>query len=205
MGDGSAGFAGHVTQGEPGNLDAKVYLKVSDGASPTWAGCLWKEQGHASLVQLAFLSWVQPRETAAPQNQRCIDFCNFWAERHVLRDELSTSVSALGILWKFSGLMITHVISWRGWWSLSHPRKHPRCSFPNAEIYSQVLSCSFRKASSFVVLIIKPEFLTTSESHQSWGGSTQDSQTIQQIICTFAELGQHSQGVEQLGSGWARD
>lgn len=77
MGDGSAGFAGHVTQGEPGNLDAKVYLKVSDEASLTWAGCLWKEQGHASLVQLAFLSWVQPRETAAPQNQRCIDFCNF--------------------------------------------------------------------------------------------------------------------------------
>lgn len=65
-----------------------------------------------------------------------MDLYGFWAEGLALRDELSTSVTVPGTLWKLAGFMITHIISWHGWWRLSHPRKHPRCLFPNAEIYS---------------------------------------------------------------------
>lgn len=128
-------FREHVTQAH-GNLEVNVSLKVFDGAGCSLGSCLLKEQGHPCLSQLAFLSWVQHREIIAPQNQSCMDFCKIRAERHVLRDELSPSVTVSGILWKLPGFMITRVISWHGWWSLSHPRKCPRCLFPNAEIYS---------------------------------------------------------------------
>ena len=76
-------------------------------------------------------------------------FCNFWTERHVLRAELSTSVTVLGILWKLPGCMITRVISWHGWWRLSHSRKHPRGLFPNAEIYSSSFELFLQESFQF--------------------------------------------------------
>lgn len=65
-----------------------------------------------------------------------MDLYSFGAEGLALRDELSTSVTVLGIPWELPGFMITHVISWHGWRRLSHPRKHRRCLFPNGEICS---------------------------------------------------------------------
>lgn len=151
------------------------------------------------------LSWVQHRETAAPQNQSCKDFCNFWAERHVLRDELSTSMSALGILWKFSGLMITHVISWRGWWSLSHPRKHPRCLFPNAEIYSSSFELFFQESFQFCGSHYKTRIFNYFEKPSGLRGKYPRLPDHPENHLYFCRAGAANQGEEQLGSGWARD
>lgn len=75
MSDGSAGFGGHVAQGEPENLDVKVYLKVSDGASPAWAGCLWKERAMLHMCDLPFLGSAQGNSSSSePELQRLLQF-----------------------------------------------------------------------------------------------------------------------------------
>lgn len=108
-----------------------------------------KSRAKLPSVNSPSVLWVHYRKMSAPLNQRCTACCNFSAERHVLRDELSTLISILGILWTLSGFMIAHVISWHGWWRLSHPRKHPRCFSPNAVIYSSSFELFFQESFQF--------------------------------------------------------
>lgn len=127
----------------------KVSLKVFDGAGPSLGSYLLKEQGQASLDQLAFLSLGSAQGNNSSSEPDAWTFAVFELKDLFSEMSYSTSVTVLGILWKLPGCMITHVISWRGWWHLNHSRRHPRCLFPNAEIYSSSFELFLRESFQF--------------------------------------------------------
>lgn len=181
--------------------------------------CTWKslmELGHlgelpAERAEPRF-TWstrfpflAQHREIAAPQNQRCVAFCNFWAKRHVRRVELSTSISILGILWKLSGFMITHVIAWHGWRRLSHSRKHPRCLFPNAESYSSSFELFLWGSFQFFGSHYKTRTFHCFRKPPRWRGKCPILPDHQANHLHFCRAGAAQPGGGAVGSWWAKE
>ena len=118
-------------------------LKVSDGVCPAERA----EPGF-TRCQLPTFLWVQPKKIPVSQNQ-IHDLLQFLSWKTCSQRWIIYFSNCLGHSLKLPDCMITRVISWHGWWRLSHSRKHPRCLFPNAEIYSSSFELFLQESFQF--------------------------------------------------------